>query len=318
MFVAFGWDDNGDPSGMQWSLELVAGRVNPAGAGQSATHDGAPVSMSYYNASTYTDQTGALWKQAYDAGHEIGDHTRSHGEHLQQSNDLALWSTEIEDCLAALDDLGIARADVLGFRTPFLATSDAAITAAERAGFAYDCSLEEGFQPTQDGTNFLWPYTLHAGSPGNDQLVQWEVKLPIREHPGLWEMPVYAYLVPPDDRCRAYGVEPGLRQRLHATRDYFDPAQGKVTGFDWNLWHELAMTPDEVLATLKYSLDQRLAGNRAPMLVGLHSGEYDDAHADRRAAVEAFLDHALAHPDVRVVSTDRVLAWLRAPVPLDG
>ena len=43
---------------------------------------------------------------------------------------------------------------------------------------------------------------------------------------------------------------------------------------DWNLWNLYSMTPEEFLATLKYTLDLHRNGNRSPMTVGLHGELY--------------------------------------------
>ncbi|MEM7156851.1 MAG: polysaccharide deacetylase family protein [Myxococcota bacterium] len=317
MFVSIGWDDNADVGGMLWSLGLTEGRTNPAGTGQASTYDGAPMTMTYYNTGVYTTGSGATWKQAYDAGHEIGNHTQSHGQHLQRLEDIDVWNGEIEDCQSQLEGLDIPLNEVYGFRTPFLGTADATIQAVADAGFLYDCSLEEGYQPSQDGTNYLWPYTLDEGSPGNDQLVEWGgLKNDILPKPGLWEMPVYAFIVPPDEVCKQYGVEPGFRDRMKEAADYFDTAGGKITGFDYNVWYEFGMTPAEVAATWMYTLDLRLQGNRAPFLLGTHTDEYDQANAQRREAMEIFLDYALEKPDVRIVSVKQALDWIREPTPL--
>jgi hypothetical protein len=58
------------------------------------------------------------------------------------------------------------------------------------------------------------------------------VPQPITSHPGLWELPTHPVVVPPDDRCAAYGVAPGLRARSKDAASGFDQASGKITGFD--------------------------------------------------------------------------------------
>ena len=94
---------------------------------------------------------------------------------------------------------------------------------------------------------------------------------------------------------------------------------------DWNLWNLYTMTPEEFLATLKYTLDLHRNGNRSPMTVGLHSELYTvraDLKTDpaairaRRGAVEAFLVYALSQPEVRLVSHRELLDWLAAPALL--
>ena len=106
------------------------------------------------------------------------------------------------------------------------------------------------------------------------------------------EIPLYNFIVPPDDACMHYGIPAGLRDRLKKANDYFDTADGEITGMDWNLWNEFGMTPAEFTATLEYSLDQHLTGNRVPMTVGIHSellhgargGPEGGARASRSAA----------------------------------
>ena len=147
----------------------------------------------------------------------------------------------------------------------------------------------------------------------------------IDPHPGLWEIPLGNYVAPPDSECERYGIPPGLRSALAKRQDYFQAENGEITGMDWNLWNEYAMTPAEFLATLKYTLDLHLNGNRSPMTVGFHSELYTirrDGKTDpgiilsRRAAVEAFLAYALSKPEVRLVDHRELLAWLAHPVLL--
>ena len=103
-------------------------------------------------------------------------------------------------------------------------------------------------------------------------------------------------------------------------------AAGKITGLDYNLWYDFKVTRPEFVAILKYTLDLRRKGNRAPLLFGMHSAIYASANpdplaqasvADRRGAMVDFLKYALTFPDVRVVTTKAVLDWVRNPVPLE-
>src|SRR5262249_51950119 len=223
------------------------------------------------------------------------------------------------------DGLNISRKDIIGFRTPFLEYGDPTFTAAGNAGFVYDCSIEEGDQDQENGGNYVWPYKLDHGSPGNSATYVRE-KLPlVTYHPGLWELPVYIFIVPPDDQCEAYGVKPGLRARIKKAYDAFDFEQGKITGMDWNLWFEYGLDKAEFLATLKYTVDQHLKGNRCPMTVGVHSAIYADRSPEnppkttvqeRREALSEFLNYALSKPEVRIVNARELLSWLQSPIPL--
>ncbi len=352
LFVCFGSDDNGysglagsgAEGGMHFLTELFAGRRNPAGTGSAATFDGAPLHYSFYvNTHYVAPEPGGpaygdapregpawvrrAWREAIEAGHEIGNHTHSH----PHGRDLTVgqWEAEMrrcteilgrpyapEDAAGTLPGLGVAHEQVIGFRTPYLEYADATLTAAQNQGFAYDCSLEEGTQPDQDGRNFVWPYRLDHGSPANPA---------IGPHPGLWEIPVYVFVVPPDEACARLGVPAGLRAALKQRQQYFDTAAGKITGMDWNLWCEYRMSPAELLATVRYTVELRTQGNRAPLTIGVHSELYSDrlrggecagTAADRRAALAELVDDLQRRPEVRIVSARELLSWLRHPVAL--
>ncbi len=111
---------------------------------------------------------------------------------------------------------------------------------------------------------------------------------------------------------------------MKEVQDYFDEESGKITGFDWNLWIVFGMTKAEFLATLKYTLDLRLKGNRCPMAFGTHSDIYSSKFQDlpnsvveeRQEALIEFIDYALSKPEVRIVSAKELLDWLRDPSPL--
>jgi peptidoglycan/xylan/chitin deacetylase (PgdA/CDA1 family) len=340
LFVQFGFDDNGisgrpgsgTSGGLRFVNELFAGQHNPAGRGNPRTYDAGPAHFSLYVVTRYIETAQAdapehvkrEWRAALLAGHEIGLHTQSHAHGTAFTS--AQWSAEIAACARWIekpfDDgraadpatgLGLARAEMTGFRAPFLEYGPALFPALRANGVLYDCSIEEGVEPGFDARNLRWPYRIAAGYGGDPASA--------RE---LWEVPAYVLVVPPDAECERYGVPPGLRQRLHRVKDYFDPADGKITGFDWNLWVEFGMSPAEVVATFRYSLDQRLAGNRAPLTFGAHSDIYSEQYPsalpttaeERRRALREILDFALARPEVRVISARDLVEWLRHPSSL--
>jgi peptidoglycan/xylan/chitin deacetylase (PgdA/CDA1 family) len=354
MFVSIGWDDNaysgiegsGADGGMDWATTMLAARKNPAGNGNPGTFDGSPATNSFYMTSSYIGKwmsesptyVKRAWRAAYVAGHEIAVHTHTHSHGAAFT--VATWDDEIQTCIDWLgkpfdeneassspDDskgIGVPPGELYGFRTPFLEYNDAGLASVAGKGLRYDCSIEEGWQPEQDGKSYFWPFTLDDGSPGHAVLVSWGLKEPIGAHPGLWEMPVHPVIAPPDDECENYGIPKGLRAKLNALHSWFDVDGGKITGFDYNLWVLFEMSADEVLATLKYTLDVRLQGNRAPFLFGAHTDSYSSKYAgakastaaERREVIEAFLDYALSKSEVRVVSSKQVLDWVRNPVTL--
>ena len=312
MFIVMGWDDNDQVDGMKWSMGLASSRKNP---------DGSPMHFSYYNTTVYAGTTGASWKQAMDAGHEMGNHTQTHntagpGSALTK----AAWETEVSSNESGHAGVGIAKEFLYGFRAPRLEYNDNLFQVLDEHDYYYDCSIEEGWQWDADGTNYNWPYTLDELSPGNQVMCkEWDPPSSpcVEMHPGLWEMPAYPFVIPTE-----------LRE-MYKPEWVTDEWDGKHTGFDYNIWVKesggLNMTGAHALATFKNTLDLRLEGNRAPFLMGLHTGEYSDSNttfpadttaAQRRATMEAFVDYALTKNDVRFVSAKDVIDWMRNPKPL--
>ncbi|MBN1980831.1 MAG: hypothetical protein JW795_04830 [Chitinivibrionales bacterium] len=368
-FVVFGFDDNGysglEGSGGQGGLvfvaDLVNSRKNPAGKANPATYDGARCLASFYvvgqksvdNEFEEPKFVRQMWNKIYKDGNEIAVHSYSHGHGVEIDWDkepavrkdvykVTDWTKEIDKCIEVLvkpfdpsgknvgAGIGITRADLIGYRTPFLEYNDDGFIAMQKAGFSYDCSIEEGWQENQDGTNNFWPYTLDHGSPGDQQQSKnvFSLKTPVvKNHPGLWEFACYAAIIPPDNLCEKYGVPTGLRKKINKVRDYMSVEDGKVTGLDWNMWFDFGMTKEEFVATWKYTLDLRLSGNRAPFTFGAHSDIYSDKYdkndlegaechstaEQRRQALKEIVDYALSKSDVRIVSMKQLLDWVRNP-----
>ncbi|MBN2618756.1 MAG: hypothetical protein JXR64_10655, partial [Spirochaetales bacterium] len=166
-------------------------------------------------------------------------------------------------------------------------------------GFLYDCSTEEGWDSIFDGSNFNWP---------------------VKED-DLWIMPCYPVIIPPDDMCHKYGLEVGTRKSkvgIGPDDEPFDENDGKITGLDYNMLCSYKMNKAEFLATLKYTFDLRLKGNRCPMLFGAHSDFYDDSSTlmenitpkEMREAVEEFLAYASSFDNVYIASYKKVIDYL--------
>jgi peptidoglycan/xylan/chitin deacetylase (PgdA/CDA1 family) len=324
MFVSIGWDDNGDAEGMTWALDMLKQRN---------------VHASFYLTSTYGSSQAVLdtWKRAKAEGHELGNHTVTHlPAHGGHDFTVDQWQTEINGCTDFLTGSAavMQKSEMFGFRTPYLEYDDNMFSAVQTDGFWYDCSIEEGYEDGHDGSTEFFPYTLDNKSPGHTVQVEWmDPTNPIKEitpHPGLWEMPLYAVFTPPDSKCAEYGIPTGFRARLKAAVDWFDPESGSITGFDYNLWATYAdggfqFTPAEYLATMKYTFDQRLNGNHAPLLFGSHTPFYVDSWsvnspgaplaADRRKAVEDFVDYMISKGAV-ITTHKAILDWMRAPKAL--
>jgi sugar lactone lactonase YvrE len=356
-FVCVSSDDNGysglpgspHEGGLHYFTELFASLRNPPGAGEARTFDGlAPHYTFFVNTrfavpdvpNPHSGGYGAgedpvlvkrSWREAFERGHEIAVHTHSHphgrpfsvaqweGEMLRSIEILTSpWdSAEAPGKPNASFGIGVPRAALLGFRAPFIEPADNGMAAAVRLRLTYDSSIEEGPALGPHPGAFPWPYTMDPGIPAHNP--------PIGPHPGFWEIPLGNYVAPPDAECERYGVPAGLRAALKERQDYFQVENGEITGMDWNLWNLYAMSPAEFLATLKYTFDLHLEGNRSPLTLGFHSELYTiradgktepDVIRGRRAAVEAFVAYALSKPEVRLVSHRELLAWLADPVSL--
>lgn len=356
MFVTLGFDDNAFADGVNWITDFLRKKKNA---------DGTPARISFYMTTGHVSDDPEVfsmyaepranadiaavvdsWRTAYEDGHEVGNHTHHHfngfpkwetGKTDDDVFTVEQWADEMERANHYLsedpDGPGVPASEVTGFRTPFLAYSDMTMAAAAQVGFDYDCSIEDGWQGSMNGTNFPWPYDLKDGSPGDNYSYTWGnlKRDPVGSHPGLWEMPVLPMIAPPDYRVAEYGLPTGFRAMCKSRVSYFSTEDGKITGFDYNMWEHtenFSLTGDEVLAVLKYSLDLRLKGNRAPFMLGVHTDEYTDENpyfkprnstvADRRKAIEDFLDYALSKKEVRVVPVRDILAWVKAQKGADN
>ena len=320
-FVLLGFDDNPQAGPMTWFVDHLQDRRNPAGAGRAATFDGGPVRAIFYSNGKYWNDRALITvhHRAFSNGHEIGNHTQNH-EH-GAAFDALRWREEMTACAATFDQTGIPAARVTGFRAPFLEYNAATFVALSALGMAYDTSIEEGDQPGQDGTNFVWPYTLDQGSPGNAADFPAGSPRRVGSHPGLWEIPIHVFMVPPDADCARLGVAPGLQARIGANLKLaYGSGSGelaaKITGLDWNVLEAAKCDGPEFLAILKHTLDLRLAGNRAPFMVGGHTALYPADKPDRRKAIEDFIAYALSKTEVRFVTGQQLLGWLRRPQAL--
>jgi peptidoglycan/xylan/chitin deacetylase (PgdA/CDA1 family) len=320
-FVLLGFDDNPETEPMTWFVDYAKDRRNPAGRGAAATFDGGPVRAIFFsNGKYWNDRTLiTVHHRALNEGHEIANHTQNHGNGAAFT--AAEWRSEIAACAATYDETGIPAKGVIGFRTPYLAYNADTFVALSAFGMTYDSSIEEGDQPGQDGTNFFWPYTLDAGSPGNAATFPAESPRRVGSHPGLWEIPLHVFMIPADEDCARYGATPGLRARVGAKlKTSYGGGSGepvdRISGLDWNVLEAAKCDGPEFLAILKYSLDLRLAGNRAPFMVGGHTALYPAKMPDRRKAIEEFITYALSKPEVRFVTGKQLLEWLRKPQAL--
>jgi hypothetical protein len=316
MFVMLGYDDNAYADGINWTLDQLRGRKNADGTAALSTYfiTGGFTTDFFNDAGGQTAaQVLASWKRIKAEGHEIGNHSWSHGEQLAGS-DKAAWLAELNKANDLfVNMLGVEKCKLWGFRTPFLNFSQNTFEAVKASGLRYDTSIEFGYdwwQPAgsdkgwgpgtaESGRHYYWPFTTDKALPAGF------ASKGVTPTPGLWEFPVYTF------------------------NKITGETAATVTGLDFNLWTKCqSESTFNFTEVLKQSLDQRLAGNRSPFSVGLHSDIYSQfnqsanttwtnyGYQARRKALADFIEYALSKPEVRLVTFRQLIAWMRKPTPL--
>ncbi|MDB9743904.1 polysaccharide deacetylase family protein [Fibrobacterales bacterium] len=322
MFIILGFDDN--PNLRQGLLDSLSKRKNK---------DGSPVLASFYSNTTASSNQSwiDMHKKFAAAGHEIALHTHSHISSNSSSQNEIQNSIEKNKTLLS-ENLKVNENLLTGFRTPFLEVNDKVLISVENLGLTYDCSIEEGYQDGHEPGNYNWPYTLDNGASKSWDKIRkfgWMLDEPINSHPGIWEIPVYTWLLPPDSVSESYGVPKGFRteiqKRYNSTNPFWpkDLAANdwKIEGFDYNIWDQYKFTDSEFTAVLKYNFDRMHQGNKTPFTIGLHSSYYGEGYnwdyqQDTDKALFDFIDYATQFSDVRFITAQHLVDWLEKPTPI--
>ncbi|MGH2542726.1 MAG: fibronectin type III domain-containing protein, partial [Ardenticatenaceae bacterium] len=309
LFITLGSDDNNDSDGVNFLVdELLGGKLNPAGAGNPATYDGAPLLGTFYLIGiheTYSQGLCNSHRNAYLKGHEIGNHAYENEGGLTLEGWLDSLSktngyiSRAGGCGATPRGVGVPSEEIYGFRAPQDNYNVAMYAALEQLGFTYSASTAVGRRADEDGTNYPWPGTLDEGYP----LADWQTDPGV--HPGFWEVPQNVMQLPPSLGGGSVG--------------YCD--------LDW-FW-EWGDDPDggaaKIAEMLKHNLDLHLNGNRSPMHLCLHGDAWGKKSWEpertpgmiaRQGALQEFIEYALTKPQVRVVRQIDVINWMRNPVAL--
>ncbi|MBW1895317.1 MAG: hypothetical protein JRI91_16740 [Deltaproteobacteria bacterium] len=285
MFIAFGWDDNQYADGMNWILDYLKDKKNPAGIGNAATFDRTPVLNTFFmkglvDADDPPEEVYVTWKRAYDEGHEIGNHTWRHVA-IDPVN-------EIRRCDSTLEFIGIPTSEVVGFRTPQLALVLSVFDAVYARKFLYDCTVEH-HNTTPEG-QFVWPYTLENGwhSSSFGALT--------KSYPGMWEMPVHQFP----------GGETGFDYNA-----WTSGASGSSFCNTLKTSLDFHMSSNRCPFLIGTHSDYYATNNT------YFEGLTSSTCSSRRKAITDFIDYALTKPDVRIVRFDDIIKWMRHPVALD-
>ncbi len=327
-FVVFGFDDNTRSDGINWAIDLF---------NKTNNHDGTQATASFYlntqGLDVYMEDEPsrllAAFKTLSLTNNEIGNHTYDHQKDFNETQIRNFtekkWTQEIGDCEHNITSkVGVLKEKLTGFRTPYLLYNNNTFKVLKAKNYLYDCSIEEGFGEEFNGGNFHWPYQLNEGSPGHNESWNGSSENPnfvdLKPVKDMWELPVYALIVPKDSECEKYGIKKGLWERMKKEIPYL--GEYKIAGFDYNLWDSAKLNKAEVLGLLKYNLDLRLKGNHAPLTFGAHTQYYTTAWEQNapnatatqmKEAISEFLTYAKNKPEVRIKSAVEVIKWCQNP-----
>jgi len=240
--------------------------------------DTAPWGLVYDEALEYGSEGSALtsgWK--VNIGHYLSQ--QGWEGYIQLSED---WLTQGgSDNLASSKEggLGYQKSKIFGFRAPRLECNSALYYALKAKNYLYDCGLEEGYETHVDGRNFLWPYTTNNGVRNSWTQLNIGERVFLDTMPeGLWEIPVNCMIVPQDKRQEVVShwndINAGLNPAMQSDPMVASTWDGKITGFDFNLWILFGMTKDLFVATMQNTTTLRIEGNRAPLQYGAHTDYY--------------------------------------------
>ncbi|KAI9188970.1 hypothetical protein H9P43_000392 [Blastocladiella emersonii ATCC 22665] len=212
------------------------------------------------------------------SGHEIAGHTFTHNFPTVKEISAMREATEAFG--------GIPQSSIRGFRAPYLNYTLESLTNLKALNFEYDSTM------TLDnaGASTIWPFTFDYGVPvscatGDCTAAKptAAVPKPTWRAPGLWELPMYNLMT--------------------------------TDGGVWSM--DPAVNTTEFAAMLRKSFNDHYTGNKAPFGVFLHPA-YLLADPARVTVLNDFFAEFMARPDVRFVTNQQLLAWLRNPVPLSS
>ncbi|XP_069989823.1 chitin deacetylase 7 [Penaeus vannamei] len=289
-FVVLSFDDAITVTNYPFYLNVLNSYTNP---------NGCRATMTFFVSHLYNDY--AKMNELHRLGSEIAVHSVTHKadvEHYWRPANYTVWENEAVDMKTMLMKYGfIPEKDIKGFRAPFLEVGgNDMYQALYDNGFSYDCSW-----PALQYTNWygeeplgaLFPYTLDYLSP-QDCTVG---RCPDALFPGMWVAPM---LDLKDNRGEACAM--------------LDACQGNETDCaDQNC-------EDNVFKFLKRNFEYNYNSNRAPFGVFTHHSwflldEINESTAHTNGYLR-FLQYVNSLPDVYLVSMDRVLEWMKDPLPV--
>ena len=238
-------------------------------------------------ATWFTLQSGsdcATVKKLYDENSEIAIHTSNH---LRLDPNFAGGPDAMEEEMFGVrkwlnTGCGIPLEDLCGFRAPYLISNQKTRALLQKEGMCYDSSMISAFSQGSDVSTVPgqrpFPFTMDMGIPID---AQWnypdgQCNCSTESYPGLFELPMYE----------------------------LQNAAGE---------HLASMDPEgDVFNIYRENFDMNYQNNRAPFGVYLHAPWFDDKNT---AALNQFMEYAMAKPDVWVLTMRQLAEWMQNPVP---
>jgi len=213
----------------------------------------------------------------YASGHEIASHTVTHAWPAGRSVDD--WAKEVVGMAQLLvTHANVRSEDVRGMRAPFLKTGgDTMFNMLSNYRFIYDSSLPA------TASSPLWPYTLDLPIPHSCNIEP----CPTKQHPGMWEIPM---------------------TYMH------DESGGHCSMLDACQYREDTTEGIQRMLTRNF-LRHYSAPTKAPLPLFYHAAWFR-LRPHRTQALFNFLDSILELPDVYLVTSQQLLAWMAKPSPL--
>ncbi|GAB4816963.1 hypothetical protein N2152v2_004009 [Parachlorella kessleri] len=241
--------------------------------------NGCVMPATWFVQTQFTDAN--LIMQLYMDNHEIATHTVTHPS-LPNASEIVgarKWLNEVAK--VPLDKLK-------GFRAPFLVHDTEQRNILRENGFTYDrqgslpsvISITDSYgddalSPTADKK--VWPFTMDYGIP-IDCAVGTGTCGADETQPGLWEFPLW-----------------NIQDENGIVLASMDPVGDNYEQY-------------------KREFDRNYNGDRAPLGLYLHAGLLM-AFSDHQGQINDFLEYALSHDNVWVVTISEVLRWMKNPVP---
>jgi peptidoglycan/xylan/chitin deacetylase (PgdA/CDA1 family) len=242
-----------------------------------------PVTWFVLQLGTDCETAKTLWEQ----NHEMALHTVNHVSlYASYTGNLTKEMMGVRDYLNKT--CGLPLTDLVGYRNPYLVNNPATRKIQEANGILYDSSMIQVFQndsESETGPGMrVWPFTMDQGIPIN---CNWnypdgQCNGTTERYPGLWEVPLWELQNAAGDHL--YSMDVGTNP------------------------------PGDIYNILLENFNMNYNNNRAPFGIYLHSTWFDTPGVNA-AAMNKFLDYAMAQPNVWAVTTTQLIKWMQAPVP---